>query len=268
MSVERRGVAQPGPLRWPRHPQLAGDQPESIALYTYLLDADGELAEEFDVRARIAARQLATARVLQVAVGACDLAPWFEAAAAGPRSADPRRPAGARDPGRRPHLGGAGRPGGSASAARSRGGPVARADVRLARAPPREARGARRRFRGPGAAVPADRPHPDAPGVPATARARRAPRDHLAAAARGPPGPASVAPGGALGEGGADRSPAVAAAHPSPARSAGRGRAAVDLARAQAARAGWPRDRPERRPPPPRRVSSSSSRRWPSASRR
>ena len=162
------------------------------------------------------------------------------------RSADPRRPAGARDPGRRPHRGGAGRPGRSSPAARSRGGPATRADVRLARAPPREARGARRRFRGPGAAVPADRPHPDAPGVPAPARARRAPRDHVAAAARGPPGPASVAPGGAVGEGGADRGPAVAAAHPSPARSAGRGRAAVDLARAQAARAGWPRDRPER----------------------
>ena len=83
MSVEDRGVPQPGPFRWPRHPQLVGDQPESVALYTYLLDADGELAEEFDVRARIAARQLATARVLQVAVGACDLAPWFDAAADG-----------------------------------------------------------------------------------------------------------------------------------------------------------------------------------------
>ncbi len=54
-----------------------------IALYAYLLDSDGELADEFDVRARIAARQLATARVIQVAVGACDLAPWFEAAANG-----------------------------------------------------------------------------------------------------------------------------------------------------------------------------------------
>ena len=72
-----------GPLRWPRHPQLAGDAPESIALYAYLLDVDEELAEEFDVRARIAARQLATARVLQLRVGACDLRPWFDAAARG-----------------------------------------------------------------------------------------------------------------------------------------------------------------------------------------
>lgn len=70
-------------MRWPRHPQLAGDPPESIALYTYLLDTDEELADEFDVRARIAARQRATARVLQVGVGSCDLAPWFEAAGNG-----------------------------------------------------------------------------------------------------------------------------------------------------------------------------------------
>lgn len=83
MSVEDRGVVQPGPLRWPRHPQLAGEQPESFALYTYLLDADAELAEEFDVRARVAARQLATARVLQVGVGACELEPWFEASSEG-----------------------------------------------------------------------------------------------------------------------------------------------------------------------------------------
>ena len=70
-------------MRWSRHPRLAGDRPESIALFTYLLDADRELAEEFDVRARVAARQLATARVLQVGVGACDLAPWFRSTADG-----------------------------------------------------------------------------------------------------------------------------------------------------------------------------------------
>jgi CRP/FNR family transcriptional regulator, cyclic AMP receptor protein len=80
LSVEDRGVSRATPLRWPRHPDLTGAQPESIALYTYLLDADGELADEFDVRARIAARQLATARVLQVGIGECDLGPWFEAA--------------------------------------------------------------------------------------------------------------------------------------------------------------------------------------------
>ncbi len=83
MSAEDRGIFPRGPLRWPRHPQLAGDAPESIALHAYLLDIDGELADEFDVRARIAARQLATARVLQLRVGACDLATWFDAAARG-----------------------------------------------------------------------------------------------------------------------------------------------------------------------------------------
>jgi CRP/FNR family transcriptional regulator, cyclic AMP receptor protein len=57
--------------------------PESIALYAYLLDADEELAEELDIPARIAARQLATARVVQVEVGACDLEGWFDVAARG-----------------------------------------------------------------------------------------------------------------------------------------------------------------------------------------
>lgn len=71
-----RGHLWPG-LNGPRRPR-------SNALYAYLLDADAELAEEFDVRARVAARQLATARVLQVGVGECDLAPWFETAGKGP----------------------------------------------------------------------------------------------------------------------------------------------------------------------------------------
>jgi CRP/FNR family transcriptional regulator, cyclic AMP receptor protein len=83
VSGEDRRVVQPGRLRWPRHPVPSGPPPESIALYTYLLDADGELAEELDVPARIAARQLATAKVLQVETGACDLEPWFEVVAEG-----------------------------------------------------------------------------------------------------------------------------------------------------------------------------------------
>jgi CRP/FNR family transcriptional regulator, cyclic AMP receptor protein len=70
-------------LQWPHHPEPAGEQPESLAPYTYLLDADGELAEEFDEHARLAARRLATARVLQVGVGACELEPWFEASTQG-----------------------------------------------------------------------------------------------------------------------------------------------------------------------------------------
>jgi CRP-like cAMP-binding protein len=49
-----------------------------------VLDADDELAEEFDVRRRVAVRQLATARVLHVGVGDCDLEAWFDIARAGP----------------------------------------------------------------------------------------------------------------------------------------------------------------------------------------
>ncbi|HEY5428861.1 MAG TPA: helix-turn-helix domain-containing protein [Solirubrobacteraceae bacterium] len=59
-------------------------RPEPNALFAYLLDADVELAEEFDQRGRIAVRQLATARVLQLGVGDCDLASSFERAQRGP----------------------------------------------------------------------------------------------------------------------------------------------------------------------------------------
>ena len=54
-------------------PDLTRRPPESTALYAYLLDVDDELAAEFDVRMRLAARQLATVRVLDADVGQCDL---------------------------------------------------------------------------------------------------------------------------------------------------------------------------------------------------
>ena len=41
-------------------------RPQSPPLYAYVLDADDDLAAELDVRTRVAARQLATARVLDV----------------------------------------------------------------------------------------------------------------------------------------------------------------------------------------------------------
>ena len=84
MSVEDGGIVQSGSLRWPSRPGLVRRRPQSTSLYAYLLDADDELAGEFDVRGRIAARQLATARVLQVGVGECDLDPWFTNARHGP----------------------------------------------------------------------------------------------------------------------------------------------------------------------------------------
>jgi CRP/FNR family cyclic AMP-dependent transcriptional regulator len=84
MSVEDGGMAQPASLRWPSRAGLVPRRPQSTPLYAYLLDADDELAEEFDVRGRVAARQVATARVLQVGVGECDLDPWFDTARHGP----------------------------------------------------------------------------------------------------------------------------------------------------------------------------------------
>jgi CRP/FNR family transcriptional regulator, cyclic AMP receptor protein len=83
MSIEdQRGIERPA-LKWPR-PALARRQPEPEPLYTYVLDADSDLAEEFDLRSRVAARQLATARVLHAPVGECILGPWFDAVGEGP----------------------------------------------------------------------------------------------------------------------------------------------------------------------------------------
>jgi CRP/FNR family transcriptional regulator, cyclic AMP receptor protein len=84
VSVRDGGSVQQGPFSWPGRPGLVPRRPEPSALYTYLLDADDGLAEEFDVRGRVAVRQLATARVLQVGVGDCDLSGWFDIASLGP----------------------------------------------------------------------------------------------------------------------------------------------------------------------------------------
>ena len=83
MPTEDNPVVDRRPHKWAR-PDLAQRQPRPASLYTYLLDADTDLAEEFDIRSRIAVRQLATARVLQAAVGKCDLGPGFDAAGNGP----------------------------------------------------------------------------------------------------------------------------------------------------------------------------------------
>lgn len=58
-----------------RHHDHALRQPEGRPLHTYLLDADADLADLFDVRTRIAVRQGTTVRVLEAASGDCDLAP-------------------------------------------------------------------------------------------------------------------------------------------------------------------------------------------------
>jgi CRP/FNR family transcriptional regulator, cyclic AMP receptor protein len=71
------------PLRWPRPNGSARRQADARPLYGYLLDLDDDLAEEFDLRARVSARQLATAKLLEVDVGEGELASWFEVARGG-----------------------------------------------------------------------------------------------------------------------------------------------------------------------------------------
>jgi CRP/FNR family cyclic AMP-dependent transcriptional regulator len=73
-----------GPIRWPPATEVARRPPESASLYTYLLDADDDLAQEFDIRMRVAARQVATVRVLSAEAGPCDLGPLFDAVGYGP----------------------------------------------------------------------------------------------------------------------------------------------------------------------------------------
>ncbi|HEY1712194.1 MAG TPA: helix-turn-helix domain-containing protein [Solirubrobacteraceae bacterium] len=84
MTLSDGGSVQRGSFQWPGRPGLVPRRPEPSALYAYLLDADDELAEEFDVRGRVAVRQLATARVLHAGVGDCDLSGWFDVARHGP----------------------------------------------------------------------------------------------------------------------------------------------------------------------------------------
>jgi CRP/FNR family transcriptional regulator, cyclic AMP receptor protein len=84
VTVRDGGNVKRGPFRWPGPPGLVPRRPEPSALYAYLLDADDELADEFGVGDRVAVRQLATARVLQVGVGECDLSSWFNIAGHGP----------------------------------------------------------------------------------------------------------------------------------------------------------------------------------------
>jgi CRP/FNR family transcriptional regulator, cyclic AMP receptor protein len=71
------------PLRWPRTDGSVRGQVGTRPLYGYLLDLDDDLAEEFDIRSRVSARQLATVKLLEVDVGESDLTSWFEVADGG-----------------------------------------------------------------------------------------------------------------------------------------------------------------------------------------
>jgi len=64
-----RRVEAPGSLRLPRRPR---------ASYCYLLDADADLAQEFDLRMRMVARQAATAVVFDMPVGGFETSDWAD----------------------------------------------------------------------------------------------------------------------------------------------------------------------------------------------
>lgn len=64
----------PGPLRARRRPR---------ASYCYLLDADADLAQEFDLRMRVVARQVATTVVFDIPVGEFGPGDWFEGKVSG-----------------------------------------------------------------------------------------------------------------------------------------------------------------------------------------
>ena len=64
---------------------------ELPASHCYLLDADDDLADEFDLRMRLAARQVVTAAVFETPVGECDLDAVVRGAGARARAARARR---------------------------------------------------------------------------------------------------------------------------------------------------------------------------------
>jgi CRP/FNR family cyclic AMP-dependent transcriptional regulator len=72
-----------GATRLERAPDPA-QRLSSPTLFGYLLDLDDGLADEFELRVRISARQQVTARLLDADPGECDLSPWFAAVGKGP----------------------------------------------------------------------------------------------------------------------------------------------------------------------------------------
>jgi hypothetical protein len=83
VSTDQQEPLRRAPLRWPRPAGPAGRPPDPRSLYGYLLDLDDDLADEFDIRARVSARQLATVKVLETDVGDSDLGSWFDASRGG-----------------------------------------------------------------------------------------------------------------------------------------------------------------------------------------
>ncbi len=83
VSTDDQKAGAHGSLRWPRAARPPQGQADSRSLYGYLLDLDDDLAEEFDIRSRVSARQLATAKLLEAEVGDGDLTNWFDVARGG-----------------------------------------------------------------------------------------------------------------------------------------------------------------------------------------
>jgi CRP/FNR family transcriptional regulator, cyclic AMP receptor protein len=64
--------------------QVERDRRRPRASYCYLLDADADLAQEFDIRMRMVVRQVATVVVFEIGVGDCDPSRWAAPGAGGP----------------------------------------------------------------------------------------------------------------------------------------------------------------------------------------
>jgi CRP/FNR family transcriptional regulator, cyclic AMP receptor protein len=78
-SDSRFGEVSTDQARWPARPKA----PEPASSYRYLLDLDLDLAEELDVRMRLAARPAVTAMVLKADPGELRLSKWLQLAGTG-----------------------------------------------------------------------------------------------------------------------------------------------------------------------------------------
>lgn len=83
VSTDDQRAAVHAPSPWPCTDGSARHHPDARPLYGYLLDLDDDLADEFDVRSRVSARQLATVKLLEADVGESDLTSWFDVARGG-----------------------------------------------------------------------------------------------------------------------------------------------------------------------------------------
>ena len=83
VSTDDQQAAAHASLRWPRADGSDRRRAEARPLYGYLLDLDDDLADEFDIRSRVSARQLATVKLLEADVGESDLTGWFDVARGG-----------------------------------------------------------------------------------------------------------------------------------------------------------------------------------------